>query len=52
MKNKGTANICAAVLACIFILAGCGNGNQVVNYEETDRESILEISMNRRTFLL
>lgn len=40
MKNKGTANICAAVLACIFILAGCGNGNQVVNYEETDRESI------------
>lgn len=40
MKNKGTANICAAVLACIFILAGCGNGNRVVNYEETDRESI------------
>ena len=40
MKNKGTANICAAVLACIFILAGCGNGNQVVNYEETDQESI------------
>ena len=32
MKNKGTANICAAVLACIFILAGCGNGNQAVSY--------------------
>lgn len=32
--------ICAAVFACIFILAGCGSGNQVVNYEETGRESI------------
>lgn len=40
MKKKGTAGICAAALACIFILAGCGNGNRVVNYEETDRESI------------
>ncbi|WP_455619497.1 ABC transporter substrate-binding protein [Eisenbergiella sp.] len=40
MKKKGTAGVCAAALACIFILAGCGNGNRVVNYEETDRESI------------
>lgn len=40
MKKKGTERIFAAALACIFILAGCGNGNRVVNYEETDRESI------------
>lgn len=40
MKHKGRAGIITAFLSCIFILAGCGSGGQVVTYEKTDQESI------------
>lgn len=40
MKSRGKAGVCTAFLACILILSGCGNGNRVVNYEETGQESL------------
>lgn len=39
MRRRGPAGLCAAFMASIIMLGGCGSKNVVMNYQETGKET-------------